>query len=301
MIKGNVFDIQRFAVSDGPGVRTTVFLKGCNLRCVWCHNPESQSFKQEIRVQEQNCIYCRKCIDACYSQAMYLDNNGKRIIDRKRCNVCGSCIENCYTEALSVMGREMSIDAVIHEVEKDSAMYKISGGGMTVSGGEPLLQLEFTEKLLKSAKELGIHTAVETAGCVPYKYLERIEIYTDLFLYDIKGYDTQNHKKNTGKGNEQILENLSRLSEKNRIFVRMPIIAEKNDFKEELQGTAAFLRNLVGVEQIEILPYHRFGESKYAALGRNVEHLEAPDEEKLKFILQLMEYTGKKVILRGNK
>ncbi len=299
MRRGMVFDIQRFSVSDGPGVRTTVFLKGCNLRCLWCHNPESQNAKQELQIQEKSCIHCGACIGNCEKGALYVTGEGKYELNRALCDGCGACTAVCCTKAVSLTGRRMIAEEVLHEVKKDLEMYRISGGGMTVSGGEPLLQPAFTEELLRMAKACGIHTAVETAGDVSYEHLSKIAGFTDLFLYDIKGYDAEGHRKNTGRTNGRILENLKKLSERSHVFVRMPVIAGKNDSPEEIRKTSKFLRDLVGVEQIEVLPYHRFGEGKYECYGRRAECFQAPTDEQLEMLAGILKETGKKVIVRS--
>lgn len=300
MITGKIFDIQRFSISDGPGVRTSVFLKGCNLRCAWCHNPESQSVKTEIRYAVNKCIGCGLCINACPNGAHRVNERSEHIFQRSKCSACAECTDVCNSRALEVIGREFTVDQVMDEVLKDRELYEFSGGGMTVTGGEPLVQKEFTHELLKAARTQGIHTAVETAGYAPWDTLEMLAMETDLFLYDVKGFDSERHRMNTGKENDVILANLQRLSEKTRVFVRMPLIAGLNDSLEEARLCAQFLEQLEGVEQIELLPYHRFGEAKYILVGREAVCFEAPLKERMNALRAIYEDAGKKVIVHSS-
>ncbi len=246
---GRIFDIQRFSIHDGPGIRTTVFLKGCNLRCLWCHNPESQSMKNELMFYSSKCEGCGRCRQVC-------EHPGS-------CISCGKCVEVCHTGARVLAGRTADADEVINLVLRDREFYKTSGGGVTLSGGEPLLQIDFAEKILKTCKENGINTAVETAGNVPFDSLERILPFVDLFLFDIKGIDEENHKKNTGVSNKQILSNASALKERGaNILFRMPVIPGCND--NEVGAVSEF----AGDYPLELMAYHRTGCGKYTALGR---------------------------------
>ncbi len=209
MIYGTIFNIQRFSIHDGPGIRTTIFFKGCNLRCFWCHNPESLTQAPEIQFFAQKCIGCGKCIEVCpvHAHSVSTDGSGRRVFDRKLCIRCGKCAEACCTCALEMCGKRISVKEAADEAEKDKAFYDNSGGGVTLSGGEPLLQAEFAAALLEECKKRGMHTAVETAGNVSWKAVEGVMPHTDLFLYDIKVADPVRHKEVTGCGNRLIIAN----------------------------------------------------------------------------------------------
>ena len=260
-MKATIFDIQRNSYVDGPGVRTTVFFKGCNLKCLWCHNPESQKKEKEIMHYENKCIGCGRC------KGITVDS--------------GNFI--CFNDAIEICGKEYTIDEVYKEVSKDIPYYENSGGGVTFSGGECMLQIDFLLEILKKCKENGIHTAVDTAGCVPWEYFEKIMPYTDLFLYDLKCITDELHKKGTGVGNELILENLTKLSDafSGEIHIRIPLIGGFNDDLSEMQKASDFLKN-IRAGKIELLPYHAMGEHKYRALGMEEHSFTVPDKEKFK-------------------
>ena len=261
-LTAKIFDIQRTSFVDGPGIRTTVFLKGCNLRCAWCHNPESQNPHCEMMIYKNKCVKCGKCKEKC-SKAL------------KKCNLCGECVAHCLYGAREICGKEVTIEEVIPEILKDKALYQNSNGGVTFSGGECMLQIDFLEAILKRCKEEGMHTAVDTAGHVSFDKFERILPYTDLFLYDLKICDNEKHKRFVGVSNEVIISNLKKLiSLKKRIWVRVPIIQGINDTTDEILAIADICS---GAEKIELLPYHAMGEHKYAALGRALEKFMAPD------------------------
>ena len=265
----NLFDIQRNSFVDGPGIRTTVFFKGCNLHCTWCHNPESQSAKPEMMFYKNKCGNCGKCKEKCPNSL-------------ESCELCGKCTFYCPNDAREICGKEYTVDEVLREIRKDKTFYKTSGGGVTFSGGECLLQIDFLEAILKECKRNGIHTAVDTAGHVPFVCFERILPYTDLFLYDIKCYDSEKHKKYTGTSNELILSNLKRLLQSGKaIWIRIPIIPDVTDNEEELLTIKAFLSSYGCPEKVELLPYHDMGEHKYAALGRMAQTFSVPSEEKM--------------------
>ena len=250
---GTIFDIQRFSIHDGPGIRTTVFFKGCNLRCLWCHNPESQSAKPQLMFYRDKCVGCGECKKVC-PRAFTAD-----------CIAEGKCVPACRHGARELSGRTETAERVIGTVLRDKAFYETSGGGVTLSGGEPLLQPEFALEILKACKESDIHTAVETAGNVPFAVFETLLPFVDLFLYDIKGIDPEKHKKNTGVSNERILENARALAESGKeILFRMPYIPGYND--TEAPAAADFVRSLG--KKLELLAFHEIGRGKYTALGR---------------------------------
>ena len=269
-MKATIFDITRSSFVDGPGIRTTVFFKGCNLRCAWCHNPESQSPKPQMMFYQNKCTGCGKCKEKCPN-------------DLEPCELCGKCTLYCPRDAREICGRESTVNELLREILKDKAFYESSGGGVTFSGGECMLQIDFLEEILKECKKGGIHTAVDTAGHVPFEYFERILPYTDLFLYDVKCFDSDKHREYTGVGNERILENLKGLlTTDTPVWVRIPIIPTVNDTEEELQSIKAFLASCTFPEKIELLPYHAMGEHKYAALGKEVHSFSAPGEEQMR-------------------
>lgn len=265
--KAFIFDIQRNSFVDGPGIRTTVFFKGCNLHCAWCHNPESQSLKPQIMFYKNKCTDCGKCKEKCPHALA-------------SCELCGKCTIFCPHDAREICGREYTVDEVMREILKDKAFYETSGGGVTFSGGECMLQIDFLEAILKECKNHGIHTAVDTAGHVPFDSFERILPYTDLFLYDIKCFDSDKHKKYTGVGNELIFENLGRLLfDGKSVWIRIPIIPNINDSVEEMTAIRKALDSYGYPQQVELLPYHALGEHKYAAIGKQAQSFSVPDQE----------------------
>jgi pyruvate formate lyase activating enzyme len=265
--EGIVFDIQRFSVHDGPGIRTLVFLKGCPLRCPWCSNPESQRFEPELFFDPARCIGCRKCVEVCPRQASTFIE-GRLSFDHRKCLQCGRCAEVCYAEARTVKGRPMTTDQVLSEVIKDSAFYTVSGGGLTLGGGEPFSQAEFAAALLKGCGAKGIHTAVETAGPVPWSHLEGALPHIDLFLYDLKHMDPEKHSRATGADNRLILENLERLARSGApLILRTPVIPGFNDTVPELKAILRHGRSL-GIGEMHLLPFHAYGKAKHRFLGR---------------------------------
>ena len=277
MNKAIILDIQRNSFVDGPGIRTTVFLKGCNLKCAWCHNPESQSAKPQMMFYKDKCTGCGKCKSVCPHHL-------------EQCELCGKCTLYCPVDARKVCGKEHTVDEVLKEVLKDQAFYETSGGGVTFSGGECMLQIDFLAEILKKCKENGIHTAVDTAGHIPFESFEKILPYTDLFLYDIKIFDSQKHKQYVGVGNELILENLKKLFErKAKLWIRIPIIPDVNDSIEEIQKIKDFLKTIGTPEKIELLPYHAMGENKYRAIGKEPQIFKTPDAENMKRLKEILD------------
>ena len=262
---GMIFNIQRFSIYDGPGARTTVFFKGCNLRCKWCHNPESIPSKPQLEFYPDRCIGCGKCLEVCPTGAQGVDAEGAHVIDREACVNCMKCVDTCYAEALVAVGQRISAEELMEAVMTDVPYYQRSGGGVTFTGGECMVQHDFLKEMLRRLKAEGIHTAVDTAGNVPWRLFEEILADTDIFLYDVKAADPEVHRRLTGVENGLILENLRRLcAAGKRIWIRIPYIPGCND--KEMPAIAALLEGLP-VERVEVMPYHRLGEGKYAALG----------------------------------
>lgn len=282
-MQGRIFDIQRFSIHDGPGIRTTVFLKGCPLHCTWCHNPEGISPKPVLSYLPDKCIACGQCFGACPEGALVKAGQGKAAIDRPRCTSCGDCAAVCDAKALESVGRETTVEKVLETVLRDREYYAASGGGMTISGGEPLFQPEFAEALLGAAKAQGLHTAVETSGYAEWPVFERVAPVTDLFLYDCKETDPQLHEAFTGQSNALIRANLRRLHGAGaNILLRCPMIPEYNARREHLDGIAALARELPKLKGVELLPYHRLGRPKinrFGLVSRMPESVKPPDPE----------------------
>ena len=290
MSKGMIFDIQRFCLHDGPGIRTVVFLKGCPLSCQWCSNPESQSFDPELLVYAEKCIGCGACRDVCARFAITLTDNGPEV-DRNKCAACGECAAHCPSSALRLSGEEYSVTDAVEELLKDKLYFEVSGGGVTLSGGEPLAQPGFVTELLMALKQHGIHTAIETCGDAEWSVFEQIMDYTDLFLFDIKNMNSHDHETATGGDNKLILNNFESLARRGKeLTVRVPVIPGWNSDAEHLQRLAGYAGKH-GVSSIELLPYHSLGRSKYSALGRtcSVVGLKAPDRDLLSDIAEKLQ------------
>ena len=271
---GLIFNIQRFSIHDGPGIRTTVFFKGCPLRCRWCSNPESWHNYLEIVTNDLKCTRCGKCQQVCPTEAITVDRRGRRI-NRSKCNSCLECAEVCPTGAIAVTGSYMTLEQVIDEVGRDKLFYENSGGGVTLSGGESLMQWEFAIELLKQCKARDFHTALDTCGYASWDVLDKVLDYTDLALYDIKHMDPEQHRRGTGKGNRLILENARKTAAKVRTWIRVPLIPGYNSSEENLRKTASFASE-IGAEKVSLLPYHIWGEAKWARLGRRYTMKESP-------------------------
>jgi pyruvate formate lyase activating enzyme len=266
---GLVFDIQRFSVHDGPGIRTTVFMKGCPLNCPWCSNPESVLQHPEIMVRNILCVACWKCIESCPIGAITRIGEISEI-DRKKCNLCLECIKACPSGALRLAGKYMSVSEVMEEIEKDNLFYINSGGGVTISGGEPLVQAEFVEQVFGLCRQRGIHTTLDTTGHAPWPALKDVLAYTDLVLYDIKHLDSKKHQESTGRSNEIILNNLSQIAGLVETWLRLPLIPNFNDSESYIRELAMFIHKLPKgrIAKVSLLPYHNWGEQKYEELGK---------------------------------
>jgi len=264
--QGLIFNIQKFSLHDGPGIRTTVFMKGCPLRCEWCCNPESVKIHPEIMLFDMRCIKCGQCIAACPKGAITIVDE-KKIINWEKCDQCQKCAEVCPSGGIETIGKYISCDELVKEIEKDRQFYNSSGGGVTFSGGEPLLQWEFVLAMLKRCKAKNIHTCLDTTGYASWEILEKIIPYVDLVLYDIKHLDADCHRERTVVDNQLILENLAKVVQKTMVWLRIPLIPGYNDSRDHLKKVGKFASAL-GVAKISLLPYHCWGEQKYDQLGR---------------------------------
>jgi len=268
-VSGLIFDIKKLAVHDGPGIRTTIFFKGCPLRCKWCHNPESILPQPELILFETKCIGCGECVSICAQHAHAIREDGSRLFDRSVCLSCGDCARVCYAEALVMEGRVVTLEDVMTALRKDMPFYESSEGGITLSGGEPLAQADFALALLKQCKREDLHCVLDTSGYGPWHDFEKCIQFVDLILYDIKHMDPNMHRRYTGVSNDLILENLAKAGKAGvPLEIRMPIIAGINDDREQITEAARFLSGISGIRRIQLLPYHRLGEAKYTRLGR---------------------------------
>lgn len=264
-MKANIVDIKRLAVHDGDGIRTTVFFKGCPLKCIWCHNPESIDFKNQLSYNAEKCINCLECVDACGFSA-HKSCDGLHIFERDNCTACGECEKVCLNSALTFYGKEYTEDELMPILLEDKLFYESSGGGVTLSGGECLMQADFCKELLIRLKEAGVHTAVDTCGFVPKANIDKVLPYTDVFLYDIKAIDEDCHVKCTGQSNKLILENLEYINAKGKkIEVRVPYVPQYND--NQIEKIAEIIKPLENIKVAEVLAYHNFAGSKYESLG----------------------------------
>ena len=306
MIKGTIFNIQRFSIADGEGIRTLVFMKGCPLSCLWCSNPESQSFAVEIMDVKANCKGCGKCVSLCEKNAISPMTFN---IDKAKCRLCGDCAHSCYANAKKLVGKEYSVSEVTKIISEDAVFYRNSGGGVTIGGGEPVSQPEFVSQLLRSCKMMNIHTAIETSGFGIWEEVEPVFRYTDQILYDLKVMDNEHHRRLTGVSNEIILENARRIASLGRQTVfRIPVISGLNGTIENISATGDFVRELCrsagdggNIDHaniaMELLPYHDFGKDKYKWLQKE-SYVEAkrPEAQVLEEYKQLLRDKGIKVV-----
>ncbi len=294
--KGFVFNIQRFSIHDGPGIRTTVFMKGCPLHCLWCSNPESQDATPNLMVRDMNCKGCGACKEICPKGAISLTEEGIRKIEWGKCNQCLLCVNACPYNALNICGTYMTVDEVLEEVLRDKDFYRNSGGGITVSGGEALTQNEFVTDLLKASKSEGLHTALDTSGYAPWEKLEKVLSFVDLILWDIKHLDPVVHKKMTGAENNLILENLLKASHIKPVWMRMPLIAGFNDSETYIREFIRLAKK-IAAEKVSLLPYHEGGKSKTDQMGRPYPFPDgrAPGDEHIELLKGMIEKAGIKV------
>lgn len=264
-MKARIFEIKRFAVHDGDGIRTTVFFKGCPLKCVWCHNPEGIDFRPQLAYYENKCIGCGECVGVCPENA-HATENGMHVFDREKCIACGRCADICLGDALIFYGKEMTVSELLPQLLEDKEFYDNSGGGVTLSGGECLMQADFCTELLKELKSHGIHTAVDTCGFVSRDAIDKVMPYTDIFLYDLKAFDEDVHIKCTGRSNKIILENMKYIDSCNKkTEIRIPYVPDFNS--AEIEKLAEFMDGLKNITAVRVLPYHNYAGSKYESLG----------------------------------
>ena len=314
MTTGRLYDIQGFSVQDGPGIRTTAFLKGCPLRCPWCHSPESQAFYKQLSWMSMRCLgldACRnRCMDACPKGAIEVGpfktdvQTGEQLrtvhVKRDLCDNCGACADKCYAEALTMCGKDYTSEELVNRLLQDKNFFDNSGGGVTISGGEPLCQIDFVVEVLQGLKANGIHTALDTTGFAPWETVERTTPYVDLYLYDLKHMDSAKHKATVGVPNEQIKENAQKLAAcGKKLQVRIPVIPRFNEDEENIRATAEFCMGLgEAVQVVQLLPYHNMGVMKYLRIsdGKPLEAI-PPSDEKMDRLRELMASYGLNVTI----
>jgi pyruvate formate lyase activating enzyme len=300
---GTIFDIKKFAIHDGPGVRTTVFLKGCPMGCWLCHNPESQAFSSDLLLRHGRCDMCGDCVEACPLDAISLNEKSVHI-DRSRCDLCGACVDACLLDALEIAGRTATVAEVMEEVEKDAVFYEQSGGGVTFSGGEPLSQPDFLFGLLRACKERGFDTALDTCGHAEPEVFRKVAEHVDMFLYDLKLVDDSRHLQFTGASSEPIHTNLRWLADIGaEVLIRFPLLPGINDDDENIEALGRLLSCLPVRYPVDVLPYHRMGVDKYERLGREhkIPELQPPSEEDILSVASTLKDYGLHVKVKGEE
>jgi pyruvate formate lyase activating enzyme len=303
-VQGTILNIERFAIHDGPGIRTVVFLKGCPLKCLWCSTVNGQLMSPEMEYYVEKCVGCKRCVEVCPVHAISVASTDEILTDRRLCDNCGKCVEVCPSGARVMAGEVVTVDEVIGKIERDTLFYSNSGGGVTLSGGEPTMQPEFSLKILKECKALGIHTAMETCGYTQWDILESLLKYLDLIYMDIKHISTEEHKRLTTKGNELILENARRIAGDYPdlpFIIRLPLIPGYNDSDENIASTAQFISQLNGKHKLELLPYHRLGIPKYQALSREypLPEVSPPSDDHMHRLEEMVNSYGVEVQIGG--
>lgn len=300
--KGIVFNMQRFSVHDGPGVRTIVFLKGCPLSCKWCSNPESQNRNPQMMFNSKNCNKCGRCIKVCSQGA--IDFNNPNRIDRKKCTNCGKCEEICFPGAMVMSGKDMTVEQVIKELKKEAIQFRKSNGGITLSGGEPLMQPEYSTELLKACKSLGWHTAMETTAFASKEVINKVIPWVDLVLLDIKSLDSYAHINNTGVSNQSIIDNIKTIAQiGTEVIVRVPVIPGFNADRKSIEDIANFTKSLQTINEIHLLPYHKLGKNKYECIGKEykmLDEIESPSHELMMELKEVVENIGIKCNIGGH-
>ncbi len=296
---GTIFNIQRFCLNDGPGIRTTVFMKGCPLHCAWCHNPESLSFEKELLYNAERCVGCRKCETVC-KQGVHIFGDGAHLLEREKCVFCGECAAACQFGALSLAGTEMTAAEIVAASERDINFYRNSGGGVTLSGGEPMAQFELSLEVASALYKKGISVAIETSGTASGDKYRKIAEFTDLFLFDLKLSSEELYKKYTGGRLETVLENLKLISSLGKdVILRLPIIPDVNGDDAHFEFAAAVANGYPTVKSIEIMPYHALGEEKQRRLGREAVVFRAPDKNEIDGYIEKLSRLTDKPVKRG--
>lgn len=304
MIKPSlIFDIKRYSINDGPGIRVTVFFKGCPLKCDWCHNPESQSGKKQKLYSLSKCIGCGACVGICPENALFMEDNGNIVTDNSLCTLCGKCAKVCPTNAIEMSGRKETVECIMKAIRKETVQMDTSGGGVTFSGGEPLQHPEMLKNLLKVCGEEGIHRAVDTSGFASAELMMEVARETDLFLYDLKLMDSEKHRQFTGVPNELILANLQKLAMAGKeIIIRIPLIEGVNTDEGNFVQLTDFIARLPeNARVVNLLPYHSIASVKYAKLGEVYEegNMREPDAERIEYLLNMLQNAGIKASVGG--
>lgn len=300
-MQGYVTNIQRYSIHDGPGIRTTVFMKGCNLRCFWCHNPETLAPRPELQVFPERCIGCGACFERC-PQGAHAVVDGERVFRREMCRACGACAETCYAEALMLIGDLMTAGEVVAQAMRDLPFYETSHGGVTVSGGEPLLQLEFTRAILEGVRAEGVHAAVETNACWPWERMALLLPVVDLWMVDIKTMDDALHREVTGVSNKQVLHNTRLLADAGApLIIRTPVVPGVNDNADAIRAVAEHVATLRTLVYYELLPFHPMATGKYRSLGMDYRaaKLERPSKEDMTSLADVAKGAGIEVRAGG--